>query len=105
MGRIWSALALASLAACGDTAGDYPALMPTDRLLAEPALPGHAADAARDPAAVGGRSLAGRSGTGPAAHDAELQRRADALRARARALSQQSLAEDCPEGSTDCPPN
>lgn len=109
MGRIWGALALASLAACGDMVGDYPELMPTDRLLAEPALPGHATDAGRDPAAAGnaldarGRSLA--AGAAPAAGDAALQRRAEALRARAKALSQQSPAEDCPEGSADCPPN
>ncbi|WP_449045411.1 hypothetical protein [Paracoccus versutus] len=111
MGRIWGALALASLAACGDMVGDYPELMPTDRLLAEPALPGHATDAGHDPAAAGGaldargRSLAARAGAAPAAGDAALQRRAEALRARAKALSQQSPAEDCPEGSADCPPN
>ncbi|KRW93349.1 hypothetical protein [Paracoccus sp. MKU1] len=111
MRRIWSALALTLLAACGDAGGDYPELMPTDRLLAEPALPGHAADAARDPAAVGGaldargQALAGRAGAGPVANDAALRQRADALRARAKALSEQSLAEDCPEGSADCAPN
>ncbi|SIP90541.1 hypothetical protein SAMN05421641_101284 [Paracoccus thiocyanatus] len=111
MRRIWGALLLAGLAGCGDMVGDYPALMPTDRLLAEPALPGHAGDAARDPAAMGsaldarGQSLAGRARSAPAAADGELQRRAQALRARARALSQQSPAEDCPEGSADCAPN
>lgn len=111
MGRIWGVLALAMLAGCGDAGGDYPALMPTDRLLAEPALPGHAADAAQDPTAVGGaldargRTLAGRSAAGPVANDAELRRRAEALRARATALSQQSLSGDCPEGDAGCAPD
>ena len=37
---------LLMLAGCGDPSADYPALMPTDRLLAEPAIPGHAGIAA-----------------------------------------------------------
>lgn len=111
MVRIWGALALAMLAGCGDGGDDYPKLMPTDQVLAPPALPGHAADAARDPTSVSdalnarSQALAGRAGVTPVANDADLQRRADALRARARALSQQSLSADCPEGSPNCPPN
>lgn len=58
-----------TLAACAE--GErYPALLPTDRLLAEPALPAHATAARADPAPV------------RAATDA----RAEALRARAEAL-------------------
>ncbi|WP_199261726.1 hypothetical protein, partial [Paracoccus binzhouensis] len=80
LARICSALALAALTACGDDTSDYPALMPTDRLLAPPALPGHAADAATDPeaatAALDARAqgLSGRAGSGQAAGDAELRR-------------------------------
>lgn len=58
------------LAACGDPQADYPALMPTDALLAEPALPDAAADAAAAPEAT----------------TAATEARADALRARAEAL-------------------
>jgi len=116
MGRIWGGLALAMLAGCGDAGGDYPALMPTDRLLAEPALPAHALDAAQSPETVGSmldgraRSLAGRAGTAAGTGDATLQRRAEALRDRAGALSQQlppaaPADGDCPQGGADCSPN
>lgn len=98
--------ALAALAACGD-GRDYPALMPTEQVLAPPALPGHAADAAGDPGAAGdalaarGAVLAGRGGGGKVADAAALAARADALRARAKALSQRSL-DACPEDQPDC---
>ncbi|QRZ14013.1 hypothetical protein JWJ88_04960 [Paracoccus methylovorus] len=112
MRRIWGTMALTLLAACGDTGGDYPALLPTDRLLVEPALPAHAAEAGRDPAAISdkldarGQSLAGRAGAKPVPGDALLQQRAQDLRARAKALSQQSLAGDCSdEDGADCAPN
>lgn len=52
------------LSGCGG--GDYPALLPTDQVLAEPTLP----DAQADPVATAG----------------EAEARADALRARAEAL-------------------
>ncbi|SMO54850.1 hypothetical protein [Paracoccus laeviglucosivorans] len=102
------AATLLLLAGCGDRMGDYPALMPTDQLLAEPTLPEHAQDAATDPtatdAALQGRAagLSGRSGATPA-NSADLKRRADALRARASALAKTSL-DECPEGDTSCTP-
>ncbi|WP_062560681.1 hypothetical protein [Paracoccus aminovorans] len=99
--------ALAALAGCED-GRDYPALMPTEQVLAQPALPGHAADALRDPdAATGalaarGAALAGRGGGGSVADAATLDRRAAALRTRSKALSQRSLDDACPEDQPDC---
>ena len=57
------------LSACAGTQ-DYPRLLPTDQILAPPALPAHARDAAADPAPLVSAASA----------------RADALRARAEAL-------------------
>lgn len=59
----------AALAACTGDAETYPSLLPTDRILVEPALPDHAPRAASS-----------------AAVDAEAKARADALRQRAEAL-------------------
>lgn len=67
--RVFSALTLALLAGCADGHA-YPDLLPTDRILAEPALPAHAG-----PAAIGGAPVS-----------AATTGRADALRARADAL-------------------
>ncbi|MDS9468386.1 hypothetical protein RGQ15_12490 [Paracoccus sp. MBLB3053] len=126
--RIGLALAMLTLAGCDDRMGDYPALLPTEQMLAEPTLPGHAADASTDPAAVSGElrgraaalststpetvetgltgpagnrksAIAGGQGTGP---DAELSSRAAALRARAAELSKTSL-DGCPDGAASCP--
>lgn len=58
-----------TLAACAGGEG-YPDLMPTDVILAEPALPTHATAARTDPAPL----------------EAVTTARADALRARADAL-------------------
>ncbi|WP_347268507.1 hypothetical protein [Paracoccus sp. (in: a-proteobacteria)] len=106
-GPIRAMLALAALAGCGDMTGDYPALMPTDRLLAAPELPAHAADAATDPGPataaldVRGRALAGQGGAAPAGSD--LQSRARALRERAQALAAEPLAPpDCPADDPGC---
>ncbi|WP_415639305.1 hypothetical protein [Paracoccus nototheniae] len=67
------------LAACSEGAdSDYPALMPTDQILAEPALPAH----------VG----AVRTDAGPV--EAATLSRAEALRARARALSGPVVGDD-----------
>lgn len=66
--RLMPAFALPLLmAACGDPGTDYPALLPTAALLAEPVLPPHVGDAG-------------------AATAAPAQSRAEALRARAGAL-------------------
>ena len=98
--------AVLALAACGDPMGDYPSLMPTDQLLADPALPAHARDAANDPAATDA-ALQGRAAglaggaAGTAAGAGDLARRADALRARADALSRQSL-DACPADDPAC---
>lgn len=66
-GPILSLCALAALAACSD-GQDYPRLLPTSQVLAAPALPAHAGDAAQSPP------------------DRAITARADALRARAEAL-------------------
>ena len=106
--QICGALALLALAASGDPAGDYPALMPTDQLLAAPALPAHAAGAAEDPspasAALDDRAgaLAARAGAAQSGNDAALQRRAEALRRRAREISEQALDGSCPAGQPSC---
>ncbi|WP_074969132.1 hypothetical protein [Paracoccus aminovorans] len=108
LARMIGIAALAALAGCDD-GRDYPALMPTDQLLAQPALPGHAADAARDPTAATealdarSRALSGRGGGAGVADAAALDRRAQALRARAKALSQRRL-DACPEDQPDCTP-
>lgn len=108
---ILGAVALTGLAACGDDTRDYPALLPTAEMLAEPAIPRHAADAATDDSLgpsleARGKALAGRAGGAPVAGSADLNARAEALRARARALSQQSLDSagpaGCPAGQADC---
>ena len=92
---------LLMLAGCGDPSGDYPALMPTDRLLAEPAIPGHAGIAASNPDQVvsdlqsSGAALAVSQAEVTAADvtdDAALTARAEALRAKAAALSAESPA-------------
>ncbi|MTH77499.1 hypothetical protein [Paracoccus aestuariivivens] len=96
-------LALLALTGCDDRIGDYPALLPTNQILAEPALPAHAADAAKDPTATTD-ALRGRAAgltaraAGPVAHDPDLADRADALRARANELSNASL-DACPKGA------
>ncbi|MBD9525289.1 MULTISPECIES: hypothetical protein [Paracoccus] len=104
--RIGWALALLALAGCDDRIGDYPDLLPTDQILAEPNVPAHAADAATDPTAATDalKSRAARiSGTAPApvAADPALSRRADALRARAAELANTPL-DACPEGAAPC---
>ncbi len=101
--RSWpaAATALLILAACeGDTG--YPALMPTDQLLAPPAMPvagaSTQAEAAGDLAA---RGDALRQRGGKAASTGDLSQRADALRKRAEVLRNQSL--DCDPAASDCP--
>ncbi|MDO5642250.1 MAG: hypothetical protein Q4G26_07685 [Paracoccus sp. (in: a-proteobacteria)] len=92
------------LAACSDHATDYPRLMPTDRLLAEPAIPGHAGIAATSPdqvaadlaaAGAGLHQSSARITAEGSAGDAELARRAEALRRRAAALAASDLSS-CP---------
>lgn len=116
-------IAFLALAGCGDYTADYPSLMPTDQLLAAPALPAHAAEAATSPDAVEGglaakqgalhgradRALAQGGGSG------NLAARAAALRARAKTLAATPVQDeapdpaltpassDCPDGRTDCP--
>lgn len=60
--------ALSLLSACGGKDDDYPRLLPTERLLAEPVLPG--------------------AGMEPNATNAAAEARADALRARAEKLKE-----------------
>jgi hypothetical protein len=59
------------LSACGRDGDDYPRLLPTDVIMAEPAVPGHAIDATQSQAIA----------EAPAQDKAQaLRRRADALR-------------------------
>ena len=102
---ILGAVALTGLAACGDDTRDYPALLPTAEVLADPSIPSHAAadDSLGAALDARGKALAGRAGGPPMTDSADLQARADALRSRARDLSQQSLdAPDCPTDQPDC---
>ncbi|MFV0409919.1 MAG: hypothetical protein ACK5LJ_09560 [Paracoccus sp. (in: a-proteobacteria)] len=103
-GRALTGLAiLAALVGCGDT-GDYPALVPTDKLLAEPAIPGHAEIAASSPDQVtadlqaAGAALAVSSAEitatdlgGDDLGGDDLDTRAEALRRRASDLSKADL--------------
>ncbi|TKW66136.1 MAG: hypothetical protein DI616_11650 [Paracoccus denitrificans] len=98
------------LAACADHGIDYPALMPTDQLLAEPAIPGHADIAATSPdqvasdLAAAGAALAVSQAEVTAAevgNDAELAARAEALRRRAEAMSAETTPCADPE-ATEC---
>ena len=73
-----AAATAALTAACTQDAGDYPRLLPTAQVLAEPVLPEHAAPAAQDPAPVT---------TG-------IANRADALRARAGTLRRPVIEPD-----------
>lgn len=84
-----------SLFGCSDSLSDYPVLLPTDSLLAEPAIPGHAQIAASSPDQVkadleaAGQALAVGSTEITAqnvANKDELNARAEELRRRARAL-------------------
>ncbi|HWL59083.1 MAG TPA: hypothetical protein VNQ78_20725 [Paracoccus sp. (in: a-proteobacteria)] len=98
--------ALLALAGCDDRMGDYPALLPTDQLLAEPRLPQHAAEVAASPDSVAhgleGRAAGLRSGPpAPTGTGADLAARADALRSRAATLSNKSL-DACPDGAASC---
>lgn len=68
--------ALGLLTACNG-GPDYPSLMPTDDLLREPDLPAHAGAPTESP-------------------EAALTARADALRARAEALSGPVIEQDSP---------
>lgn len=109
-------LIISSLAACGDYSADYPALMPTDQVLAQPDLPAHAAGAARSPQAIEdsltarAAHLAGGKAARPPATGAgaggDLEARAAALQSRAAALARTPMGgdgPDCPEGAPDCP--
>ena len=66
------------LAACGRADGDYPRLLPTDQVLAQPVLPAHAAPVAESPVAV----------------EATTEAQADALAARAQALQKPVIEPD-----------
>lgn len=109
MRAIWigyAVLAAGVLGGCSDRTGDYPKLLPTDQVLAEPRIPSHAAVVAQDPqetqqalsTRAAGLSASGAAGPGA---DSTLAARAEALQSRAAALRKTSL--DCPETGKDCP--
>lgn len=101
-----SLLALSALvSACGDDTADYPTLMPTDALLAEPAIPGHAGIAAQSPdqvvsdlqAAGAALAISATEVTAAAsADDAALRGRADALAERAAQMRAEGYPCDDP---------
>lgn len=96
-------LIVMALLGCDDRMGDYPALMPTDQLLAEPHIPAHAGDQSTDQAGAQLTARAAGLARGPSglAPTGDLMRRADALRARADTLRQTSL-DACTEDRPDC---
>lgn len=70
-------ICVSGLAGCAGEAEDYPHLLPTAQMLAEPALPAHA-------------------GTGGAEAEAQLSARAAALRSRAVGLRGPVIEADSP---------
>lgn len=103
--------AVLSVAGCADTSVEYPALLPTDQLLAEPAIPGHAEIAASSPDQVrsdlesAGAALGVSSAQITAeatTSDSDLARRAEALRRRADALSDSDLSCEDPVNPESC---
>ena len=64
-------LAALALSACHNGAVDYPKLLPTQQILAEPTLPEHSGEAAQDPDST----------------QAETVARAEALRRKAEAMN------------------
>ncbi len=100
--RIGAALLMvAGLQACGDYTTDYPELAPTEQLLRDPVLPGHASGAARSGDTVKGELEARRgslqsagAGRAPAPDTGDLAQRAKDLRARADALRNSDPAAD-----------
>ncbi|WBU57812.1 hypothetical protein [Paracoccus sediminicola] len=99
------------LSGCADSSVDYPALLPTDQLLAPPSIPGHAEIAATSPDQVvsdlesAGAALAVSSAEVTAADPVDapaLDSRAEALRRRAEALRQRDAeCGDLPD-DPDC---
>lgn len=109
-GGIAVALALLALAGCGDYSADYPDLMPTDQLLAEPALLAHAAGSAQSPlaleTALATRAESAGHRAAPRIDTGDLAVRAKALQARAKTLSQTPMGDadtGCTLGPDDCP--
>ncbi|MFD1796031.1 hypothetical protein FQV27_02305 [Paracoccus aurantiacus] len=99
------------LAACGDDGIDYPALLPTDQVLAEPSIPGHAQIAAGSPDQVrsdleaAGQALnvsAAEVTQQDVADEAALEDRAAALRRRAQALAAEPADCATPETPESC---
>lgn len=99
------------VAACSDSSVDYPALLPTDPLLAEPAIPGHAEIAASSPDQV--RSDLEAAGAGLAvssaqvaaetiADDQSIADRAAALRRRAAAIAATDPGCENPTDPASC---
>ena len=112
--RLLPLFTLGLLAACSDGSEDYPRLLPTQQILAEPSLPDHAGPAAASDApvreAVEGQGAATRGAANAIpdpVDEAALNARAADLRRRAEALRNQTSDGDaaCPGGSTspDCP--
>lgn len=110
----WACAVVLALAGCGDQTAGYPALMPTDQLLAAPALPAHARDAANSADATAGSLTAQRDALhgradraiGRGGRTGDLAARAEALRERARVLAATPINDDpaaeCDDGDAGC---
>ncbi|AUH34735.1 hypothetical protein [Paracoccus tegillarcae] len=105
-------LTLCFAAACTDDAGNYPRLLPTQQILAEPSLPDHAGPADTSEEAVrqqveqqGAATRARADAIPDPVDDASLDRRAADLRRRADELRRQTETPECPPGvaAPDCP--
>lgn len=105
-------LLLALVAGCDRSDGDYPRLLPTQQVLAEPVLSENAGPAAVSPDPVRGSvesraaALRNRAAAIPdPVDDAALAARAADLRRRAEALRRQGETPECPPGTpiSDCP--
>jgi hypothetical protein len=107
--RVLTLISLGLLAGCTDGSEDYPRLLPTQQILAEPTLPDHAEPAATSDApvrnAVEGQGAATRNAPDAIpdpVDEAALNARAADLRRRAEALRNQTTEGDaaCPDGTT-----
>lgn len=97
----------ALLSACGGGGDDYPRLLPTQAILAEPTLPEHAGAAANDAAPIkdavkaqGNAARASADAIPDPVDPDNLAARAADLRRRAEALRQTDTAAAAPD---DCP--
>ena len=98
-------LVLTGLAACGDTSTDYPALMPTDQLLADPAIPGHAEIAASNPDQVAADLAAAGAGLNVSSAQVTAEQVLDEPALADRAAALRRRAAEMTDSTVACTPN